>query len=98
MPPWDAAGFLRASPVFTALPAKELEALAAAARGESHRAREYVFMEGDPSHWLYIVTEAVRRLRLAKRATCHTFRHSFATHLLSKMAATSAPSKSCWPR
>ncbi len=28
------------------------------------------------------VTEAGRRARLAKRATCHTFRHSFATHLL----------------
>jgi integron integrase len=28
------------------------------------------------------VKEAVRRARLAKRATCHTFRHSFATHLL----------------
>jgi integrase len=25
---------------------------------------------------------AVMRARLAKRATCHTFRHSFATHLL----------------
>src|SRR6266545_6972691 len=25
---------------------------------------------------------AVRRARIAKRATCHTFRHSFATHLL----------------
>jgi len=40
MPPRDAAGFLRASPVFATLPAKELEALAAAARHESHRARE----------------------------------------------------------
>jgi site-specific recombinase XerD len=28
------------------------------------------------------VAEAVRRALLAKRATCHTFRHSFATHLL----------------
>ena len=28
------------------------------------------------------VTEAARRSGLTKRATCHTFRHSFATHLL----------------
>lgn len=28
------------------------------------------------------VSEAVKRARITKRATCHTFRHSFATHLL----------------
>jgi site-specific recombinase XerD len=28
------------------------------------------------------VAEAVRRSGIAKQASCHTFRHSFATHLL----------------
>ena len=28
------------------------------------------------------VSEAARRARIARRVTCHTFRHSFATHLL----------------
>jgi len=35
-----------------------------------------------PSAVQRAVTTAVRAVRLGKRATCHTFRHSFATHLL----------------
>jgi len=36
----------------------------------------------DPSAVQRAVAAAVRRAGIAKRATCHTFRHSFATHLL----------------
>jgi integron integrase len=36
----------------------------------------------DPSAVQRAVADAVRRAGIAKRATCHTFRHSFATHLL----------------
>ena len=39
---------LRSCPVPAALPTKELAALAALARDESYRARDDIFMEGDP--------------------------------------------------
>ena len=49
------AAFLRKSPVFASLPAKEIQALGAAAVEATYRPRQYVFLEGDPAHWLYVV-------------------------------------------
>ena len=46
---------LKSNKVFAGLPAREIDALAAAAREEVCRARDYVFMEGDPAEWLCIV-------------------------------------------
>lgn len=51
----DVAGFLQASEVFAALPPKEIHALAALAREVTHRARDYIFMEGDPARWFCLV-------------------------------------------
>lgn len=60
----EVGAFLLASPVFARLPAKEIEALAAVAREEAHRVREYVFLEGDPALWLCLVrTGRVRIVR-----------------------------------
>jgi CRP/FNR family transcriptional regulator len=47
--------FLRASPVFAALPAREIQALETVAREDSYRAREYIFMEGEPALWFCLV-------------------------------------------
>ncbi len=58
--------FLRASPVFAGLPARELETLARAAREESHQAREYVFHEGDPALWLCLVRSG--RVRIVRHS------------------------------
>jgi CRP-like cAMP-binding protein len=55
MPGHAAATLLRANAIFATLPGNEVDALAAVAREESHRVREYIFMEGDPALWLYIV-------------------------------------------
>src|SRR3970282_2707510 len=61
---------LKSTPVFAGLPAKEIEALAGAARAETYRAREYVFLEGDPARWLCLVTSGrvkiVRHSRTGK--------------------------------
>jgi CRP/FNR family transcriptional regulator len=55
MPSADAARVLGQSPVFGVLPAREIQALAAVAVEEPHRARDYIFMEGDPARWLCVV-------------------------------------------
>jgi CRP/FNR family transcriptional regulator len=60
----ETAAFLAASPVFAALPPKEIDALARVAREEPYRARDYVFMEGDRAEWLCVVrTGRVKILR-----------------------------------
>lgn len=51
----EAAAFLRASPVFAGLPAREVDALAGRVREESYRLRDYVFMEGDPAVWFCVL-------------------------------------------
>lgn len=52
----DLAPFFHASPVFAALPGKEIQALAAVATAEAYRTRQYVFMEGDPARWFCMVS------------------------------------------
>jgi CRP/FNR family transcriptional regulator len=47
--------FFRSSRVFASLSVRDRHDLAAAAREESYRAREYVFMEGDPALWFCLV-------------------------------------------
>jgi CRP-like cAMP-binding protein len=51
----EVRSILRACPIFAALPKHEVDRLAAVAQSVSYRAREYVFMEGDPGRWLCIV-------------------------------------------
>jgi len=55
MPARDIAAFLRQRSVFAALPAREIDTVAALTVEETHRARSYIFMEGDPARWFYVV-------------------------------------------
>jgi CRP/FNR family transcriptional regulator, nitrogen oxide reductase regulator len=64
----ERAAALKSNPVFAGLPAKEIETLAGAAREESYRAREYVFLEGDPARWLCLVTSGRVKILRHSRA------------------------------
>jgi CRP/FNR family transcriptional regulator, nitrogen oxide reductase regulator len=67
MPGPPVVDFLQRTPVFAALPAREVQTLAGLAREERYRARDYVFMEGDPAHWFCLVrTGHVKILRHAR--------------------------------
>jgi len=59
--------FLRSCSVLAALPATELATLATVAREQSYRARDYVFVEGDPALWFCLVkTGRVRIVRQSR--------------------------------
>ena len=67
MPSKNLAAFLRGNALFATLPLRETDALAGVAIEETHRARGYIFMEGDPSRWFYLVKSGhVKILRQAK--------------------------------
>jgi CRP-like cAMP-binding protein len=70
MPAREIVAALRANPVFSSIPARELESLAGVARQEAHRARASIFMEGDAALWLYVVrsghVKIVRHARTGK--------------------------------
>lgn len=67
MPTKELAAFLGRHPAFAGLPARELDALAGIAREERHGVRAYVFAEGDPSRWFYLVkTGHVKIVRQSK--------------------------------
>jgi CRP-like cAMP-binding protein len=58
---------LRASAVFGAVPARELEALASVTREQTYGARDIVFSEGEPPAWFCVVrTGRVKILRTSR--------------------------------
>jgi CRP/FNR family transcriptional regulator len=62
----DAAVFLRAMPLFAGVPDAELGPLAANARVERYRVRDYVFMEGDEADSFCIVRQG--RIKILRQS------------------------------
>src|SRR5262245_51747706 len=65
--PDDIEAAIRACLVFAGVPASELAALAATARLETYRTREYVFMEQDPADWFCLVRSGRVKILRASR-------------------------------
>jgi CRP/FNR family transcriptional regulator len=63
----DFAAFLASSPVFAAVPPRDLAGLAAVAREVSYRARDYIFMEGEPADWFCLVRSGRVKIVRASR-------------------------------
>jgi CRP-like cAMP-binding protein len=63
----EAVAFLKSIPVFAALPDKDLRTLAGVVQEERYRAREYIFMEGDPALWFCIVRSG--HVKIVKQST-----------------------------
>lgn len=63
----DTTTFLRGCAVFAGIPAREVAALAVSAHEQAYRAREWVFMEGDPADWFCLVrTGRVKIVRASR--------------------------------
>src|SRR5262249_38943365 len=63
----DVVAFLRRSPVFANIPARGLTALGTVTRGDRYRAREFVFMEGEPADWFCVVRSGRVKILRASR-------------------------------
>jgi len=59
--------FLKTSPMFAGVPANEIAALAAVAHEDTYRARDYVFMEGEPAEWFCLVRSGRVKILRASR-------------------------------
>jgi CRP/FNR family transcriptional regulator len=64
----DVLRFLKASPVFAGVPPRDVEAIAGMAREDSYRARDYIFMEGDPAAWFCVVKSGRVKILRQSRA------------------------------
>ena len=63
----DLATFLGRSRVFNGIPSRELAVLSTLAREERYRAREFVFMEGEPAEWFCLVRSGRVKILRASR-------------------------------